>query len=103
MSEIHGGHALAQTARLSADEARLRQAARQMEGVFVQQLLKAMRETVPDEGLARGGMGEEIFTALLDQQVADTAAGRWERGLGMALYRQLRERLQPSPSAAVEP
>jgi flagellar protein FlgJ len=74
-------------------DARLRRAAQQMEGVFYAQLLRAMRETVPQEG-ARGGTGEEIFTGLLDEKVAETAAARAERGVGAALYRQLRARIE---------
>lgn len=77
-----------------AEEARLRKAAEQLEGVFVEQLFKAMRQTVPEGDLARGGFGEEVFTGLMDQQVADTAAQGWDRGLGAALYRQLRARTQ---------
>lgn len=78
------------TAPPPSDDARLRQAAQQMEGLFLEQLFKAMRETVPEGEVARGGSGEEIFTGLLDQKLADVAAGEGERGLGAAIYRQLR-------------
>lgn len=50
------------------DEAtRLRHVARELEGVFVQ----------------------EMFTAMLDGEIATRAPERWERGLAEALYRQL--------------
>jgi flagellar protein FlgJ len=91
----------------AADDARLRRAARQLEGVFVEQLFKAMRETVPTEnGILSGGAGEEIFTSLLDQHVAGEAASQWERGLGDALYRQLRKSTAPAadtPTQRVDP
>ncbi|MBL8982503.1 MAG: flagellar biosynthesis protein FlgJ, partial [Gemmatimonadetes bacterium] len=45
----------------SPDEARLADAVRQLEGVFVEQLFKAMRETVPTDGLTSGGAGEQMF------------------------------------------
>ncbi|HEX7241885.1 MAG TPA: rod-binding protein [Longimicrobiaceae bacterium] len=78
-----------------ADEAeRLRRSARQLEGVFAEQLLKAMRETVPRDGAVDGGTGEEMFTGMLDQSLAEALPGKWgERGLGEALFRQLRSAL----------
>lgn len=86
---IHG----ATPAPASQDE-KLRKAAAQLEGVFVEQLLKAMRETVPQgEGAFSGGSGEEMFTGLLDQHLATETPGEWSDGLASALYRQLRARL----------
>lgn len=73
----------------SKDE-QLRKAARDLEGVFVAELLKAMRETVPQDGLTNGGMGEEIFTGMLDQHLAPQMGDGWTGGIGDALYRQLR-------------
>lgn len=72
------------------DDAALRRACSQLEGVFLQQLMKALRETIPHSGLADGGTGEEIFTTLLDEHLSSSAAARLDRGLGAALYRQLR-------------
>lgn len=71
----------------------LRKVANQMEGVFVEQLFKAMRETVPEGGLLDGGMGEEIFTGLMDQHLSGIVPQRWESGLSAAIYRQLAGRL----------
>jgi len=92
------------------DEARLRQAARQLTGVFAQQLFKAMRETVPqDEGVVSGGSGEEMFTGMLDEQLAGAAPGRpaegtgpgpaWTRALADAVFRHLRPGAEPTPAA----
>ena len=69
---------------------KLRQAAKQLEGVFVEHLFAAMRATVPNGGLVDGGSGEDIFTSMLDRHVADQLAADWDRGLGAAVYRQLR-------------
>ena len=81
------------------EEARLRRTAQQLEGVFVEQLFKAMRETVPEGGLLDGGTGEEIFTGMLDQKMAAEVPADWESGLGAALYRQLRGVLSAAPAA----
>lgn len=69
-------------------EARLRRATRDFEAVFIQQMLKALRETVPEGGLVDGGRSEEMFTALLDEHVATVAADRAQGSLADALYRQ---------------
>jgi flagellar protein FlgJ len=90
------------------DDARLRQACAQLEGVFLEQLMKALRETVPEGGLIDGGAGEDIFSSLLDGQLSAAAASRLERGLGAALYRQFRAgpaaeaAAAPTPFASVE-
>lgn len=76
-----------------AKDARLRSATKEFEAVFIQEMLKAMRETVPEGGLLDAGRSEEMFTALLDQHVADTAAERAEGSLADALYRQFAGRV----------
>lgn len=81
------------------EAARLRKAAAEVEGVFMQQLFKAMRETVPADGLFDGGSGEAMFTEMLDAHVADAAAARQKNGLGEALYRQLSKALAQAPEA----
>lgn len=81
------------------DEARLRRATQELEGVFVQELFKAMRETVPEGGVVDGGAGEEMFTSMLDQTISAEAASGWDRGVGAALYRQLRPLLSGADAA----
>ena len=72
-------------------DATLMKTASQLEGMFVQQLYKAMRETVPQqEGIVSGGAGEDIFTGLLDQHLAAETPKQWEHGIAQALYQQLR-------------
>lgn len=89
MKPIDSTAAPADAASASQDE-QLRRAARELEGVFVTELFKAMRQTVPEGGLTGGGMGEEMFTGMLDQHLAPRSAAGWERGIADALYRQLR-------------
>ncbi len=72
-------------------DAKLKKAVGDLEGVFVQQLFKAMRETVPQgDGIVSGGSGEDIFTSLMDQHLAAETPHQWQGGIGEALYRQLR-------------
>jgi flagellar protein FlgJ len=74
-----------------SDDQKLRDSVKALEGLFVQQLYKSMRETVPQqEGIVSGGAGEDIFTSLMDEHLAAETPKQWERGLAEALYRQLR-------------
>lgn len=76
---------------------RLRRTATQLEGVFVEQLFKAMRETIPPDGVLHSG-GEEMFTSLFDQELAGRAPEQWQDGLGQAIMRALRPSGAPSES-----
>jgi len=75
---------------VNSEDRRLRELCAELEGVFLSEMMKAMRTTVPESGLLDGGTGEEIFTSLLDQHLSGIAAERVENGIGAALYRQLR-------------
>jgi flagellar protein FlgJ len=95
MSGLTVGPAIASPSHASDDE-RLRQSVQALEGMFVTQLLRLMRETVPQNGLTDGGAGEEMFTGMLDEHLAGQAPAQWHHGIGEALYLQLR-------AAAVQP
>ena len=75
--------------RTAEDHAGLRELADQLQGVFIQQLFKAMRDTVPENGSVFGRSGSEMFSGIMDEHLADAAAAQLQRGLGQALYRQL--------------
>ncbi len=77
--------------------ARLKDSAGKLEGVFVEQLFKAMRDTVPKDGLTDGGQGEEIFNGMLDQKFADEVPTQWHRGIASALVRELQDHVRPEP------
>ena len=102
------GPATAAPAATDSRDAKLKQAAQNLEGMFVQQLFTAMRETVPEqEGFVSGGAGEDIFTGLLDQHLAAETPKHWEGGLSDALYRQMRRGLSadaiaPAPAPTID-
>ncbi len=83
-------------------EATMRKAAADLQGLFVQQLFKTMRETVPTEGgLVERSQGEEVFAGLMDERLAADTGTRWHRGLGDAIYRALREKAGLTDQASV--
>ena len=73
--------------KIRGQDARLRAASDALESAFYQELFKAMRSTVPQEGLVDGGSGEDAFTSLMDEHLSEVAASRNEGGIGQALYR----------------
>ena len=95
------------------DDLKLRQAARQLTGLFAQQLFKAMRATVPtDQGVVSGGSGEEMFTGLLDEHLAGaspgsargaTARDSFTQGLADVVYRRLRAHAAPAAAPTTGP
>jgi len=90
----------------SGDDARLKKTALQLEGLFVQRLFAAMRDTVPDDGLVAQSNGESTFTSLLDEKLSEQAPAQWKgpHSLANALYAQLRQHLpQPLPAASGAP
>ena len=84
----------------SARVAQLQNTAKQLEGVFVLQMLKAMRATVPKGGITEASNGEETFTSMLDQKVADKIPTQWKHGLTDALMKQLVNRDAAARDAA---
>ncbi len=70
----------------------LKQTAKQLNAVFVQQMFTAMRSTVDTDGsITSGGQGEEMFRGMLDQQVAESAPAQFQKhdALTDAIVRQL--------------
>ena len=75
-----------------ADQRRaaLREAAREFESVFMYQVVKAMRQTVPKGGLIEKGEGEEVFEGMLDEEWSKKLVSRGgPTSLSEVLYRQL--------------
>lgn len=72
---------------------KLEQACRDFESVFVNYMLAQMRRTVPEDGLFGGGKGEELFTSMLDGELAKSVSNNQGLGLAAVLYQQLVELL----------
>ena len=89
----------------SPAETKLRKTALQLEGLFVQRMFAAMRETVPQDGLMGQSSAESTFSSLLDEKFAEQAPTQWngEHSLAEALYRQLRQRIEPDATAVTAP
>jgi len=63
--------------------------AREFESIFINQMLKTMRSTVDKTGFIDGGPAEEMFTGMLDEEMARQMAFTQNSGLSKALEEQL--------------
>ena len=73
----------------TTDRQKLKQACAAMESLFLHQLMKEMRRTIPKSGFISGGKGEEIFTDMLDYQRAQEITANQGMGIAEMLEKQL--------------
>jgi flagellar protein FlgJ len=83
------------TRSASADDAKLKKTATQLEGLFVQRMFAAMRDTVPEGGIVDQSSAEGTFTQLLDEKVSEQVPAQFggPHSIATALYHQLRRQL----------
>lgn len=91
---------LRQSARAGSPEA-LKTTAVQFEAMFVNMMMKSMREATPQEGML-DNQQTKMFTTMLDQQTSQDIA---KKGIGLAdvLVRQLSKTLQQQDVSAGDP
>ena len=101
-------NSLAQTKRLAKEDPRaaMKNAAQQFEAVFLQMVLKSMRDASPKEGLFDNEQSR-LFQSMLDQQLAQTMSAKGSTGLAALIEKQLSRGLPPqdiplSPATAGE-
>ena len=85
---------IANTARNPQNKAALADVCQKLEALFIHHLMKEMRATVDKSGLIDGGPGEEIFTSMLDNQMAIEASAAGGIGLAKILFEQLSQQLE---------
>ncbi|QIE99203.1 flagellar assembly peptidoglycan hydrolase FlgJ [Pantoea stewartii] len=77
------------------------QVAQQVEGIFVQMMLKSMREALPQDGILSNEQ-TKLFTSMYDQQIAQDIG---KRGLGLAdiIVKQMEPAKAPDERAGTVP
>ncbi|MEA5103184.1 flagellar assembly peptidoglycan hydrolase FlgJ [Pantoea sp. S18] len=77
------------------------QVAKQVEGMFVQMMMKSMRAALPQDGLLSNDQ-TRLFTSMYDQQIAQDIG---KRGLGMAdiIVKQMQPAQEPDETAGTVP
>ncbi|MEO8633750.1 MAG: rod-binding protein [Gemmatimonadales bacterium] len=79
--------------KMDREHTKLHKAAQDLEGIFIGELFKAMRATVPDDGILSQAPGQDLFQGMMDDRMAALQAQRSKSGLSESLYRQLSRRL----------
>ena len=97
-------NALAQSKRLAKEDPRaaLKGAAQQVEAVFLQMVLKSMRDATPKEGIMDSEQ-TRLYQSLLDQQLAQTLSAKGATGLAALVEKQLARGLPGNPAEALQP
>ena len=81
-------------ATLQGEKTRLRKAAKDFEAFFMYQMLKTMRETVPENPLVKdspisNGHGKDTFTQIFDMEISKKMVGSGKKSISEVLYRSL--------------
>lgn len=83
----------AQAPEMSRQMKQLEDSCKDFEAVFTNKLLEVMRKTVPEESLIDGGRAEEIFTGLMNEEIAKNIADTGQLGLSEMMFTQLKQQL----------
>ncbi len=97
--DVTSVNALRQSARQNSPEA-LKGAAQQFEALFMNMMLKSMREATPQDGMFDSDQ-TRTFTSMLDQQLSQSLS---TKGLGLAdvLVRQLSPKVREQAAARAD-
>ena len=77
------------TNRKERDLQALKESSQQFETLYVMEMMKAMRKSVPEGGLFEKSMSTEIFQEMIDMETAKSATRGPGLGLATAIYDQM--------------
>lgn len=78
----------------------IREAAKAFESIFVNELMKSMRKTLPEDGLLNSGFANGVFNGMLDQEYASIASRSGQIGLADIIAEQLGANVNMNAQAA---
>jgi flagellar protein FlgJ len=81
------------TPEMAQQMSKLEKSCQDFESVFTSKLLEVMRKTVPQNGLVNGGRAEEIFTGLMDEELARLIADGNGLGVGKMMFEQMQQQI----------
>lgn len=84
---------------IDSEKQHLRQAAREFESLFMYEMLKTMRKTIPDDdsstkGVLSGDLGKDTFNQMFDMELARKMAGGGKSSIADILYHSLEQTLE---------
>ncbi len=75
----------------------LREKTREYEAVYINELYKSMRKSIPEGGLFEKDMSSDVFQEMLDLEYARATAKGKGMGLGEAMFNQMKKHIQTKP------
>jgi flagellar protein FlgJ len=76
---------------------KLKKACTDFDALFMAQMLKSMRQTIPQTGFLGKGPGNDIYQGLMDQELSRKLSQSKGLGLGKVIYRQMLKREEKTP------
>lgn|GEM_PF-3242180 len=89
--------------KMDSEHAALKKSTQEFEAMFLELVLKTMRDSVQKSGLVDGGNAEDIYKSMLDSEYAKTLAAQGSTGIAASMERQLLERFGKEVGTANEP
>lgn len=75
------------------DERKLEKVCLEFEAIFINQMLKAMRKTIPKTNFFKKESGRELFESLFDSEISKIVSQKGGFGLGKILYKKMIEQI----------
>jgi flagellar protein FlgJ len=72
----------------------LRKSCREFEAIYIQEMYKAMRKTVPEGGLFEKDMASDLYKEMMDMEIAKSTAAGKGVGIGEAMYQQMKGKIE---------
>ena len=88
-ARVRTGNEPGKTEGVNKDHVRLKKACHELESLFIGHLLKEMRATVTKSGFLNGGRAEELYSSMLDGQLAKELSAKGGIGLATLLVDNL--------------
>ena len=82
------------------DREKLKKACTGFEALFMSQMMKSMRQTIPQTGFLGKGLGNDIYQGLMDQELSQKLSQSKGLGLGKVIYRQMLKREEKTPTVS---
>jgi flagellar protein FlgJ len=89
----------AEAAPRDPETEKLKAACDSFEALFMQQMLKQMRATVPRDGLFGGGSAEQIYTEMLDAELSKEMTAEGGLGISRLLFEYMRTAQKKEPQS----
>ena len=87
---------------VAQQEKQLKSVCTQFESLFIEMLMRQMRDSVPKSGFLDGGNAEQLFKGMQDEQLAQEISRRGAFKVGDILFQQMKSNISVPKGRALE-